>query len=117
MNRKCSRRQSVIGCRTIQARSRKQRDRLIRPRIHDRSLIVRHGHRDCAGRGGVACSIPSDGRERVRAIRGRGRVPGYRIGSSRILGSQVGAVEFELNTDDTDVVGSRAGINPGVVLG
>ncbi len=53
----------------------------------------------------------------MRAIRGRGRVPGYRIGSSRILGSQVGAVEFELNAHGTYVVGSRAGINPEVVLG
>src|SRR5207244_2109225 len=58
------------------------------------------------GGGGVTGGIASDGGERVRTVGSGGGIPRGRIGRGRILGTQIDAVEFVLNTDDSDIVRS-----------
>src|SRR2546425_775765 len=67
---------------------------------------ITHGDSHRRGSGAVACGIASDGGEGVRAIGSGGGVPVCRIGRGRIFGTEIDAVELELNTGDTDVVGS-----------
>src|SRR5437867_1982367 len=76
-------------------------------RIGWRSIV--HGHGDGGGGGLVSSRISSDGGQRVRTVRGRGRIPGRGIGRCRVLSSQVGAVELELNAGDSHVIGSGGG--------
>src|SRR5256885_2338657 len=54
------------------------------------------------GVGGVliAGGIPRDRGQGMRAITGRGRVPGDRVRRARVFGAEVGAVELELDTPD-----------------
>src|SRR3989442_15385586 len=66
-------------------------------------------------RADVAGRIARDRRQWVRAVGCRGRIPGPRIGAGRVFDSEIDAVQFELHTDNADVVrgagrhGDRAG--------
>src|SRR5690606_34204621 len=70
---------------------------------------VVHVDRNRAGTGHVAGGIAGDGGERVRAVRERGGVERRRERRARVLGAEVGTVEFELHRGHGDVVGGVGG--------
>src|SRR5207253_2280258 len=73
------------------------------PLCGNRCITRCHGHR--RRRGAVSCSIPSDDRESVGWIR-RGRwVPRDGIRRSCILRSKICAIELEVNSGHSHVVG------------
>src|SRR5205823_1309588 len=73
-----------------------------RNRRRGRVVEHRHGH----GRRGrlVPGRVPGYGREGVRPVRGRGRVPRDRVGGGDVLGPEVSPVELELDADHPDIV-------------
>src|SRR2546426_678659 len=71
-----------------------------------RRRSITHGDGDGGGGGGGAGGIASDGRERGRTGGRSGGISIRRIRRGRILGTQIDAVEFVLNTNDSDIVRS-----------
>src|SRR6266446_1569928 len=74
-----------------------------------RRRSITDGDGDGGGGGGVTGGIASDGGERVRTVGSGGGIPTRRIRRGRTLGTEIDAVEVELNADNTDIVGGGRG--------